>query len=105
MTKIYFDFDEINSKILPNLNNTISSLEEVIRYQDNQTWCPDEYWYAYYYNDHYKNYIREALNEYREYRSLIETTNKKLNNVLSHLDDNLYSMKSIEIKNRNEIVY
>lgn len=105
MTKIYFDFSEINSRILPDLNSTIGSLEELIRYQDNESRCPDEYWYAYYYRDHYKNYIREALNDYRRYRELIENTNKKLNTILSHLDDNLYNIKTIEIKNRNEIVY
>jgi len=105
MTKIYFDYGEISSRYMHKFNNTISKLEELIRYQDDEDYyCPYDYWHRSYYIERYKDYIRNSLKEYISYRDLIEETNRKLNNALSEMDSNLSNIRNFELKKREEIV-
>lgn len=106
MTKIYFDFGEISSRFLPKFENTIYKIEELFRYQDEQDYyCPFDYWHRSYYIERYNDYIRKSLKEYIEYKNLIEDTNKKLNEALSEMNSNLSNIKNFELKKREEIVF
>lgn len=98
MAKVVFDNNLINANIIDDLNNSINILNQLIDIADN-TRIPDRFGYDWKFRDYIYD-LKEARRIYIEKRDLIISFNKKIGTILNNMSENLYNIKSVEIRKR-----
>lgn len=102
MTKIKFDNDSLQVQILPRINKTIENLNVLISF-NNGISIPNGFAYTSFFNE-YCNSLSQIRDSYIKQRELLENANKRIETVLNNMNDDLYSIKDINIKARGEIL-
>lgn len=102
MTKLNFNYTSISTSIIPNLDDTISGLEQLGQKNDTMFIPKDFYYYSYL--KEYKEQIRLIKGSYKDKRGYLVESNRNLDITLEKIDNNLLSIKQAEIKYRSDLL-